>query len=135
MTGDDLFTLEFAERQLPKISPFLLEAQRLRREIAREVLRQPHLDGGMNSPMLDRKIQRLCECLEHIESLGGFLKDLDRGIIDFPALFEDREVFFCWLHGEPCIRRWHECYQICTGRGHRVLDLDCDFPEGFSWTR
>jgi hypothetical protein len=36
------------------------------------------------------------------------LRDLDRGLVDFPALREGREVYLCWEEGEEDIGFWHE---------------------------
>jgi hypothetical protein len=44
------------------------------------------------------------------------LRDLDRGLIDFPALREDREVYLCWVDGEPDIGFWHELDAGYAGR-------------------
>ena len=36
------------------------------------------------------------------------LRDLDRGLVDFPALRDGEEVYLCWVDGEPDIAFWHE---------------------------
>lgn len=36
------------------------------------------------------------------------LKDLNVGLVDFPALLADRTVFLCWQLGEPSVGFWHE---------------------------
>jgi hypothetical protein len=36
------------------------------------------------------------------------LRDLDRGLVDFPALREGREVYLCWIEGEDEIAFWHD---------------------------
>jgi hypothetical protein len=36
------------------------------------------------------------------------LRDLDRGLVDFPSLRDGREVYLCWEEGEPEIAFWHE---------------------------
>ena len=46
--------------------------------------------------------------------LGNFhdrqiqIKDLQKGLVDFPALLDEREVFLCWEKGEEDIGHWHE---------------------------
>jgi hypothetical protein len=42
-----------------------------------------------------------------IEALGVELKDLELGLIDFPAEREGRRVFLCWQYGEPEVAYWH----------------------------
>ena len=36
------------------------------------------------------------------------LRDLDRGLIDFPSIRDGREVYLCWIDGEDDIGYWHE---------------------------
>jgi len=44
------------------------------------------------------------------------VRDLDRGLIDFPALRDGREVYLCWLCGEPEVTHWHEPESGFAGR-------------------
>ncbi|HWF19144.1 MAG TPA: DUF2203 domain-containing protein, partial [Verrucomicrobiae bacterium] len=37
-----------------------------------------------------------------------FIKDLDRGLIDFPAIVGGKEVFLCWEKDEDDIEYWHD---------------------------
>ncbi|HEY5911947.1 MAG TPA: DUF2203 family protein, partial [Verrucomicrobiae bacterium] len=44
------------------------------------------------------------------------VKDLDRGLIDFPALLGGKEVFLCWETGEEDIEYWHDLETGYAGR-------------------
>lgn len=44
------------------------------------------------------------------------IKDLDRGLIDFPAILNGREVFLCWEMGEDDIGFWHDLDAGYAGR-------------------
>ena len=44
------------------------------------------------------------------------LRDLDRGLVDFPALRGEQEVYLCWVDGEPDIGYWHELDAGYAGR-------------------
>ena len=44
---------------------------------------------------------------ERLEELDIVVRDLDRGLIDFPALLGGEEVYLCWLLGEPAVGHWH----------------------------
>jgi hypothetical protein len=44
------------------------------------------------------------------------LKDLDRGLVDFPSLRDGREVFLCWEKSEDDIEHWHD---LDTGYSNR----------------
>ena len=55
-------------------------------------------------------------CVEGIHELGGQVKDLDRGLVDFPALHHEEEVLLCWQVGEAEIGFWHELGEGFAGR-------------------
>lgn len=44
------------------------------------------------------------------------IKDLDRGLVDFPAIVSGREVFLCWEKGEQDIEFWHDLDSGYSGR-------------------
>jgi hypothetical protein len=44
------------------------------------------------------------------------LRDLDRGLVDFPTIRDGREVYLCWIEGEPDIEFWHELDAGYAGR-------------------
>ena len=51
-----------------------------------------------------------------IHALGAQVKDLDTGLIDFPALREGEIVLLCWQLGEDEIRYWHRADDGFAGR-------------------
>lgn len=51
-----------------------------------------------------------------LNRLGVLLKDLNTGLIDFPALYRGREVFLCWQYGEEQVSFWHEVDAGFAGR-------------------
>jgi hypothetical protein len=46
-------------------------------------------------------------CVDRLEELGVQIKDLDTGLLDFPALRDGVEVYLCWVVGEPEVGHWH----------------------------
>jgi hypothetical protein len=44
------------------------------------------------------------------------IKDIERGLIDFPALIGDKEVFLCWEKDEDDIEFWHDLDSGYAGR-------------------
>ena len=44
---------------------------------------------------------------EQLERLDIVVRDLERGLVDFPAVMDGREVYLCWLLDEPTITHWH----------------------------
>jgi hypothetical protein len=53
---------------------------------------------------------------EQLEELDVLVRDLDRGVVDFPALMDGREVYLCWHLDEPGIGHWHEIESGFAGR-------------------
>jgi hypothetical protein len=45
--------------------------------------------------------------VERIESTGCVVKDLDSGLLDFPARLHDEDIYYCWRLGEDRIRFYH----------------------------
>ena len=43
-----------------------------------------------------------------IDALGITLRDIESGLIDFPALVGGRQVCLCWRLGEDDVAWWHE---------------------------
>jgi hypothetical protein len=60
--------------------------------------------------------------IEKITEFGVQIKDADTGLIDFPTLYKDREVYLCWRLGETGIGFWH--YVEDGFRGRQAIDRD-----------
>ena len=55
-------------------------------------------------------------CVERLEELGVQLKDLDLGLLDFPARRDGAEVLLCWHVGEDAVTAWHGLDEGFAGR-------------------
>ena len=53
---------------------------------------------------------------ERLERLDIVVRDLERGLVDFPALIDGREVYLCWLLDEPAVGHWHGVEAGFAGR-------------------
>jgi hypothetical protein len=53
---------------------------------------------------------------EQLERLDIVVRDLDRGLVDFPAMIDGREVYLCWLVDEPSVTHWHAIESGFAGR-------------------
>jgi len=62
---------------------------------------------------LDHRVQ---EMLGQIAERGIIVRDVDRGLVDFPSFRQGREVFLCWLWGEDKVAFWHETDTGFSGR-------------------
>jgi hypothetical protein len=55
-------------------------------------------------------------CFEELEELDVVVRDLEAGLIDFPALRASREVYLCWHVDEPSVGHWHAAETGYAGR-------------------
>ena len=131
-----IFTLKEAERTLREIEPLLVEAVACRRKLGEaeeqvsKIASRIMLMGGMlvNTELTlklrgerERLSTTIREALEGIEATGCVVKDLDSGLLDFPARIEGQEAYLCWRLGEDRIRFWHRQDEGFAGR--KPLDL------------
>jgi hypothetical protein len=71
---------------------------------------------------VEREARSLAQVIDEIGEHGAEVKDLDEGLIDFPALRRGETVLLCWKLGEDRIRYWHTVEDGFAGR--RLLPLD-----------
>jgi hypothetical protein len=53
---------------------------------------------------------------EQLEALEIVVRDLESGLVDFPALIGGEEVYLCWLLDEPSVGHWHAVEAGFAGR-------------------
>ena len=53
-------------------------------------------------------VRRMQESVGQIDAWGVTLRDINTGLIDFPALANGRPIWLCWRLGEDDIAWWHE---------------------------
>jgi len=108
------YTREEAKALLPQVREWLQRLNHLRGELERFDQRL----GGLMNPghdvggeLVNNWIRALVEAQE---VLGQFqqrqimIKDLERGLVDFPAIIGGKEVFLCWEQDEEDIEFWHD---------------------------
>jgi hypothetical protein len=126
-----LFTLTEAERVRLELEPFLVEAMACRRKLAgletdlSAVSVRIMMMGGVIVPYeklakLRAEHQQLAEtmksALNRILETGCLIKDLDVGLLDFPAVIDNQDVYLCWKLGEDRIRFYHRQDEGFAGR-------------------
>jgi hypothetical protein len=126
-----LFSLTEAERTRLEVEPLLIEAMEGRRKLQElgeslaGIASGIQLLGGSIPPYRraaklrlehDRLAQSVKDSLERIEATGCVVKDLDVGLLDFPAILDNQEVFLCWKLGEDRIRFYHRQDEGFAGR-------------------
>jgi hypothetical protein len=72
--------------------------------------------GGEAVNQLVGTIARFQQILRQFRDRQIQIKDLDRGLVDFPSLREGREVFLCWEKEEDDIEFWHDLESGYAGR-------------------
>ena len=126
-----LFTLREAEELLPSVERWLRSAIDCRKAVSQAdeqlnaLLVRINLAGGIQVDLhqvgtmkstKEEALAALKAALEEIENCGVLVKDLDIGLIDFPTLLDDTEVYLCWKLGEPSIGFWHHTTEGYAGR-------------------
>ncbi len=111
-----LFSPENANALIPVLEPILEELWLKRRELAIKLLEiDPALRGGRPERAIDRRSGRrftelkaeIVRLINRIEAYGCVVKDIDLGLLDFPALREGRPIYLCWKAGETTLAHWH----------------------------
>jgi hypothetical protein len=65
---------------------------------------------------LQKLHEALRETLAELADMGIQVKDVDRGLIDFPAIVDGQDALLCWQVGEPRIGYWHTPEDGFAGR-------------------
>ncbi len=118
-----LFTLEEANAMLPQLRRLLgalKEDRAVLKRLATEAKRaQQHATENGGTPYGQQYAWALFRVMDHLQmisSLGVEIKDLERGLCDFPALRDGQIVYLCWLLGEDRIEWWHDMEAGFAGR-------------------
>lgn len=129
--ADKYFNRQEAEELLPLIEGSLVEAREskgkvedLDREMSRATTEIMVLGGSLppygrlatNRSEREQLMTQLQEAIERIHETGCVVKDLDEGLIDFPAIRKGEEVYLCWKLGEERIGYWHGLEEGFAGR-------------------
>jgi hypothetical protein len=116
------YTLEEANATLGWVQDALTALRNAREglsdEEAREALAEagPQNGGGDAGRVVSEAFLQLRDALARLQEAEIVLRDLDRGLVDFPAIRDDREVYLCWLEGEDEIAYWHDLEAGFAGR-------------------
>jgi hypothetical protein len=116
------YTRDEARALLPQVRQWLDELVKARADHAKYEKRV----AGMMAPGRDlggdtvnkqvKTFAKMVELAHQFRRREIQIKDLDRGLIDFPAIIGGKEVFLCWERGEEDIEFWHELDTGYPGR-------------------
>ena len=118
-----LFTLAEANALLPRARQLVGQMLEARQEI---LDLQPSLwpavekavgNGGSKAlSEAARQIIIIQKALRTLSDLGIQVKDINTGLIDFPARYQGRIVLLCWQWDEPAVQFWHDVDAGFAGR-------------------
>jgi hypothetical protein len=93
-------------------------SERLGDKEVREALGEaaPGNGGGEPGRAVSEAFLALRSAMSELQAGEIVLRDLGRGLIDFPAMRDDEEIYLCWEEGEPEIAFWHEPEAGFAGR-------------------
>ncbi len=128
MPRKKLFTVEQANAMLPLLRSVLRDITDLAHDLRDRHQRLVSIQGNASLDQaheeemqvilreLDRGQDRMSELHAELEQLGVELKDYFKGLVDFRALKDGKEVYLCWMLGEPTVSHWHELDTGFSGR-------------------
>ncbi len=107
---------------LPKLRQWLERLKQLHETLERFEKRlggltgQGYDAGGDTVNQWVRVLADMQEILAELQNRQIFIKDLARGMVDFPAIINSREVFLCWELDEEKVEFWHDLDTGFSGR-------------------
>lgn len=141
----DFYDFDRANSKIPEVREALLRLRAQRDEvvavrdrivelnataIARQAAPAPagsmQFEADRETQRLRMKMQGLVDQMQaavlEIDGWGIQLREIETGLIDFPALVSGRQVWLCWRLGEDKVEWWHEVSDGFSGR-RRIEDL------------
>jgi hypothetical protein len=119
---DRHFTVEEANAVIERVGPMLEALRDAKNELlddeAREALGEaaPGNGGGGAGRQVGEAFLEVRRILVELTEAGIVVRDVDRGLIDFPSLRDGREVYLCWQLGEERVGWWHDLESGFGGR-------------------
>ena len=107
---------------LAKVDPMLRELRTARDQLtdaeAHQLLADaaPTNGGGTPGREVGEGFLAVRRLLAEVQGLGIVVRDIDRGLIDFPAVIDGEEVYLCWQLDEDGISWWHDLESGFGGR-------------------
>lgn len=116
------FTLSEAESMLPDVIKTISRMRDLKRQLdakGYDIRMHRHFGGvGANGlKAFPDQMEELIRLYQELNTKGIQLKDIERGLIDFPCIRNNgEEVYLCYMLGEPAIQFWHRIEEGFPGR-------------------
>ena len=122
MIHDRHYSVDEANGLLAKVKPVLRKLRDakdlLTDEDAHELLSDaaPANGGGEPGRQVGEAFLEVRRLLGALQEADIVVRDIDRGLIDFPAILDEREVYLCWELGEDEVGFWHDLESGYRGR-------------------
>ena len=124
------FTPEEANEALAEVRPLAEQMVVARQQLYGAQRQQAELvaaiagNGGGVDPSelaeaaseVERLAGEVVGAVQQIQDLGAVVKDVDTGLVDFPAVHQGRDVLLCWRLGEDRVGHWHDLEGGFAGR-------------------
>lgn len=118
------FTLKEANAKLPSVIKKFKDLVNLKNAVVKiqsEIETNPKYmssfkDYSLKKQELNTAILNFYKSIEEIESSGIMIKSIDEGLLDFPSLRFNEEIWLCWKEGETEIKFWHGKDEGFNGR-------------------
>ncbi|MHC4611931.1 MAG: DUF2203 domain-containing protein, partial [Planctomycetota bacterium] len=109
------FTVAEADRTLPLVSRIVSDIvdnyahlQHLQAQRKAASKRTDRAAADELGEQGSRAVERLNDLIGELADVGCRLKDLQAGLVDFPARRNSRDIMLCWKLGEPRLAYWHD---------------------------
>ncbi len=114
------YTLDRANDRIAALDEMLTVLRAQRDELRELKTAFDATEPGDDQRRIRLRMQGLVDQMQasvaRIDSWSITLRDIDTGLIDFPALVSGRQVWLCWQLGEGPIAWWHELDDGFGGR-------------------
>ena len=119
-----IYTPQDANKALPEVKRrFNTILSQKNNVVALQEEVQKTLESGSSLEIFIKKKQQLngavsslYKSIEQLEDMGIMIKSVDDGLLDFPCMRFDEEVWLCWKLGETEIKFWHDKEEGFMGR-------------------
>ena len=109
------FTIQEANKVLPSVIKKFKDIVNMKNEVQRiqtEMETNPRYmssfkDYVIKKQELNSAISNLYKSVEDLENTGVMIKSIEEGLLDFPSIRFNEEVWLCWKEGETEIKFWH----------------------------
>jgi hypothetical protein len=120
----EYYTPQEANKVLPEVKRKFNLIVAIRDQIVNaqeELQRMLDSDSSLEKYMVKKQelntaMSNLYKAIEDLESMGIMIKSVDEGLLDFPSMRFNEEVWLCWKAGEEQVKFWHGKDEGFVGR-------------------